>query len=132
VDQVFEYLRLGSYYGLFAAYWVCVVILLGYLVWNKQWLVALLTVAFTAAFYPAGPLIILGPVLAIVIGWQEAAKWKAKNLLRVTSALMVVCFLLLSRTYWVEFMKPAPKVDQAKLARERAAKAQKSAASKAK
>ena len=60
--------------------------------------------------------------------WQEAAKWKIKNLLRVNSVLLVLCFFLYTRDSWVEFTKPKPKVDPAKLARERALKAQKAQA----
>jgi hypothetical protein len=127
VDQVYYWLGQGLYWGLIGAFWVSSVVLLGYLLWNKQWLFAVLTVGFTAAFYPTGPLIVLGPLIALVVGWQEADKWKIKNLLRVNSALLVICFLLMSRDAYNEFTKPKPKIDPAKLARERAAKAQKAA-----
>jgi hypothetical protein len=132
VDQVYYYLGQGLYWGIIAAFWICSLILLGYLLWNKQWLFSFLTIAFTAAFYYAGPFVVCGPLIALVIGWQEADRWKIKNLLRATSALMVLCFFLYSRDVYVEFTKPKPKVDPAKLARERAQRAAKSALPKAK
>ena len=73
-------------------------------------------------------MIFLGPLIALVIGWQEAGKWKIKNLVRINSALLVVCFLLLTRTAYVDFMKPKPKVDPKIVAKQRAAAAAAAAA----
>jgi hypothetical protein len=123
VDQVSEYLRLGLYWLIIAAFWLSSLVLLGHLLWRKQWLFAFLAIFFTAVFWVTPPLRVLGPLIALVIGWQEAAKWKIKNLLRLNSVLLVLCFLMYTRDSWVEFTKPKPKVDQAKLARERAQKA---------
>jgi hypothetical protein len=120
VDQVYYYLGQALYWGIIAAFWISSVILLGYLLWNKQWLFAFLTIAFTVAFWVTPPLRVLGPLIALVIGWQEAGKWKIKNLLRVNSVLLALCFFLYSRDSWIEFTKPKPKVDPAKAARERA------------
>lgn len=128
MDQVAEYLRLGLYYGLFVGFWISYVMLLGYFLWNKQWLFVILSLFFTGVFYPAGPMIFLGPLIAVVIGWQEAGKWKIKNLVRINSALLVVCFLLLTRTAYVDFMKPKPKVDPKIVAKQRAAAAAAAAA----
>jgi hypothetical protein len=97
--------------------------ILGHFLWNKQWLFVFLSLVFTAIFYPAGPLILLGPLIALVIGWQEADKFQIKNLVRVFSALLVICFFLMTRDAYIDFMKPKPKADPAVLARERAAKA---------
>jgi hypothetical protein len=130
VDQVSEYLRLGLYYGLFVGFWASYVVLLGYFLWNKQWLFVFLSLFFTGVFYPAGPMIFLGPLVAVVIGWQEAGKWNIKNLVRINSALLVICFLLLTRTAYVDFMKPKPKVDPAVAAKERMKRAAAAAAKK--
>jgi hypothetical protein len=111
VDQIVGYLGLGLYYGLFLAFIVCYIVLLGHLLWNKQWLIVLLSVFFAVIFAPAGPFIALGPAIALVIGWQEAGKWKITNLMRLFSALWVVCFLLLTRDAYINFMNPPPKVD---------------------
>ena len=123
MDQVYYYLGQALYYGLFVAFWISSVILLGHLLWNKQWLLSLLTIFFTWGFYYAGPFVVLGPLIALIIGWQEADKWQIKKLVRILSALMVVCFILLTRDAYVNFMKPKPKVDPAILARQRAQKA---------
>jgi hypothetical protein len=125
VDQVYYYLGQALYWGLIAAFWVSSVMLLGYLLWHKQWLYAFLTLFFTAVFWVTPPLRVLGPLIALVIGWQEAEKWKIKNLLRLNSVLLVLCFLMYTRDSYIEFTKPKPKVDPAKAARERAQKAAK-------
>jgi hypothetical protein len=132
VDQVYSYLGIGLYYGILAAGVVSYLVLLGYLLWNKQWLFVFLSIAFTAAFYPTGPFIVAGPLIAVIIGWQEAKKWNIKNLVRITSVLMVLCFIVLARDAYITFVTPKPKVDPAKLARERAQKALKGAMQKAK
>jgi hypothetical protein len=130
VDQVYYYLGQAFYWGIIVAFWISSVMLLGYLLWNKQWLFAFLTIAFTAAFWVTPPLRVLGPLIALVVGWPEADKWKIKNLLRVNSVLLVLCFLTYTRDSWIEFTKPKPKVDPAKAARERAQKAAKAALKK--
>jgi hypothetical protein len=123
VDQVYFYLGQALYWGIIAGFWVSSLILLGHLLWNKQWLFAFLTIFFTAAFYVMGPLIVLGPLIALVIGWQEGGKWKIKNLLRVNSALLLLTFFLLTRDAYKDFMKPKPKVDPKVEARLRAQRA---------
>ena len=46
--------------------------LLGYLLWYKQWPAAPLTIIFTWGFYYAGPFFVLAPLIGLVVGWQEA------------------------------------------------------------
>jgi len=111
MDQVLGYVSLALYYGILVAFLGCYLVLLGHLLWNKQWLVAFLSVFFTVVFVPVGPFITLGPLIAMVIGWQEAKKWKIKNLMRAMSALLVVTFILLARTAYVDFMTAPPKED---------------------
>ena len=132
MDQVYFYLGQALYYGLMAGFVVTYVWLLGYFLWHKLWLFAFLSIAFTAAAYTAGAIwaIVLGPPIVLVVGWQEAAKWKAKNLVRVFGALWVICFILLARDAWTDFMKPKPKVDPAIAARQRAQAAAKAAIKK--
>jgi hypothetical protein len=81
-----------------------------------------LSVFFAVIFAPAGPFITMGPLLLLVVGWPEAEKWKIKNLLRVSSALLVVCFILLTRTAYVNFMTPPPAVDPKAQARQKTAR----------
>jgi uncharacterized membrane protein len=121
VDQVLGYLGLALYYGLLAAFLVCFVMLLGYLLLHKQWLFAFLSIFFAVLFKPAGPLILLGPLIALAVGWQEAGNWKIKKLMRIYSALYVVCFILLTRTAYVDYTTPAPKLDPKSQAKQKAA-----------
>jgi len=110
VDQVYVYLRLALYWGLLASCAVCYLILLGHLLWNKQWLIVFISIFFTVVFWPVKALIVLGPLIALVIGWQEADKWKIKKLMRIFSALLVVCFIMLVPGTIDTFMHP-PKVE---------------------
>src|SRR4051794_32047049 len=111
MDQVLGYAGLALYYGLLLAFLVCYLIVLGHFLWNKQWGFVFLSLFFTIVFYPVGPFITLGALIVLVIGWQEADKWKIKNLIRIFSVLTVVVFLLLARDAYHGFMNPPPKVD---------------------
>ena len=97
------------YYGLLAAFWVSYVMLLGYFLWHKQWLFVFLSLVFTAGFYPVGPFIVLGPLIVLIVGWQEAEKWKIKNLVRISTAVLVCSFLSMS-VEW--YMRPKEKEKQ--------------------
>jgi hypothetical protein len=123
VDQVYFYAGQGLYWLIIGAFWLSSLVVLGHVLWHKQWLYAILAIFFTAVFWVTPPLRVLGPLIALVIGWQENSKWKIKNLVRLNSVLLVLSFFLYTRDSWTEFTKPKPKVDQAKLARERAQKA---------
>ena len=127
MDQVLQYIRLALYYACFAGFVITYIMILGHFLWHKQWLFVFLSLVFTAIFYPAGPMIVLGPLIALVIGWQEAGKWNIKNLVRIFSALLVIVFFLMTRDAYYNFTKPKPKVDPVIAARERAQKAAKAA-----
>jgi hypothetical protein len=110
MDQVLGYVGMGLNYGILAAFVVCYVILLGHFLWNKQWLFVFLSLFFTVVFYPVGPFVTLGPLILLVIGWQEANKWGIKKLIRIFTVLFVLSFLLLTRMSYVNYVN-APRED---------------------
>jgi hypothetical protein len=117
MDQFYFYLQ----YALYGACILCFVVLLGYMLWYKQWLNAILSVFFT--FFCLGG----GFLIPLVIGWQEAANWKIKNLMRAYSVLVVICFIMLAKSSYVYMTTPKPTVDPKVQARQRAQAAAKNA-----
>ena len=115
MDQVLGYVKPALYYGLNAALVVCFLILLGHLIWNRQWLFALLSLAFT-------PMCGGGFLFALVIGWQEATAWKIRKLMYVYTALIVVCGIMMAQTAFVTMTTPSPPVDPKAQAKQKAAK----------
>ena len=130
MDQVYFYVGQALYYGILAAFWVSYVMMLGYFLWHKQWLFVFLSLVFTAGFYAVGPFILLGPLIVLIVGWQEAAKWNIKKLVRISSALLVISFLLMTRTWYLRPKESEKKVDKVAEGRMRAQKAAAAAAAK--
>jgi uncharacterized membrane protein len=122
MDQISYYLAIA----LNVAFLVCFLMLMWQLLIHKQWLMVLLSLFFAVvcggAMAGAGALSI-GPgyLIAMVIGWQEAKNWKIQKLMRIYSALFVVCFILFANTVIESFTNPPPKVDP-RVAKQQAAR----------
>ena len=106
MDTVYFYLGLALYYGFLAAFWVMYVMLLGYFLWHKQWLFVFLSIVFTVGFYNIGPFIVLGPMIVLIVGWQEAEKWNIKKLVRIFTAVLVCTFIAMSVEWYERPRKP--------------------------
>jgi hypothetical protein len=109
VDTVYFYLGWALYYGFLAAFWVMYAMLLGYFLWHKQWLFVFLSIVFTVGFYQIGPFIVLGPMIVLIVAWQEAEKWNIKKFVRIYSAVLVCTFIAMS-VEW--YKRPVKKEDQ--------------------
>lgn len=73
-----------TYWVLFPGLIVCFAIVIWKMLTNRQWKTALLSIAFIPA---CGG----GFFIPLIIGWQEAEKWKIKKLMMLYSGLIVVC-----------------------------------------
>ncbi len=123
MDQVYFYVGQALYYGIIAAFWVSYVMMLGYFLWHKQWLFVFLSLVFTAGFHATGPGILLGPVILLIVAWQEAEKWNIKKLVRISSALLVISFLLMTRAWYLRPKETEKQLDKVAEGRERARRA---------
>jgi hypothetical protein len=101
MDQVWTYLG----YALYAAIFVSFAILMFHFLWHKQWLFAILSVAFLPACYT-------GFLFALVIGWQESPKWHIKRLMQVYTVLLFCFFIMFARAQYKEFTTPKPLLDE--------------------
>jgi hypothetical protein len=88
-------------YALYTAFIVCFVLILWQFFWHKQWKMALLSLFFTWA---CGG----GFLIALIIGWQEAAAWKIKKLMIVYSILLPLSFAVFMNDRFKEAMEPPP------------------------
>jgi hypothetical protein len=110
MDQVWTYLG----YALYAAIFVCFAILMFHFLWHKQWLYTLLSIGFLFACYS-------GFLFALVIGWQEAANWNIKKLMRIYTGLLIIFFVMFTRAQYKEFTTPkAPTDPRAEMKRKHA------------
>jgi hypothetical protein len=88
-------------YAMYTAFLVCFVILMWQFLWHKQWKMALLSLFFTWA---CGG----GFLIALIIGWQEAANWKIKRLMIIYSILLPPCFIVFMNDQIKQAMEPPP------------------------
>jgi hypothetical protein len=109
MDQVRNYLT----FALDAAFLVCFALLLWQLLIHRQWRMALLSIGF--AFACGG-----GFLFALIVGWQEAANWKIKKLMRWYSVLLVLWFVVSANNLFRSFMAPSPPADLKAKARQKA------------
>ena len=82
------------------------VMLLGYFLWHKQWLFVFLSIVFTVGFYNIGAFIVLGPMILLIVAWQEAEKWNIKKLVRIFTAVLVCTFIAMSVEWYSAPRKP--------------------------
>jgi hypothetical protein len=113
MDQALEYLKLGAYYGCIASMVICFLILLGYMLWYKQWLYFFVSLFFVVCLGA-------GFLIPLVIGWQEEKKWKIPKLIRIYSALVVVCSFFMMSFMWKELTTHKEQVDP-RVAKQKAA-----------
>jgi hypothetical protein len=96
MDQTHGYIGIALNVAFVAAYlW-----LLGLFLWNHQWKMVLLSLLFS---FCGG-----GFLIALVVGWQEAANWKIQRFMKLYSALLVVCFLMFAHTLFISLTTPSP------------------------
>ncbi len=101
---------------IYLAFLGCFVVLMGHFLFHKQWAMVGLSLFFAAGCLGSGFLI------ALVVGWQEAANWKIQKLMRWYTGLLVVSFMLAAHTAYLTMTAPPPAVDPQEQARQRAAK----------
>jgi hypothetical protein len=130
VDTVYFYLGWALYYGFLAAFWVMYVMLLGYFLWHKQWLYVFLSIVFTVGFYNIGAFIVFGPMIILIVAWQEAEKWNIKKLVRIFTAVLVCTFIAMSVEWYKRPKKAEEQVSAVEAGRQRAQKAAGAAAAK--
>jgi len=130
VDQVYFYLGWGLYYGFLAAFWVMYAMLLGYFLWHKQWLYVFLSIVFTVGFYNIGAFIVLGPMILLIVAWQEAEKWNIKKLVRIFTAVLVCTFIAMSVEWYNRPKKAEEQLSATEAGRLRAQKAAAAASAK--
>jgi len=131
MDQIPHYLAIA----LNVAFLVCFLMLMWQLLIHKQWTMVLLSLFFAIVCGGAvagADVLSIGPgyLIAMVIGWQEAKNWKIQKLMRIYSALFVVCFILFANTMFHSLTTPAPTVDPRVAKQQAAIKAAKEAAQK--
>jgi hypothetical protein len=99
MDQVRHYLKLAMYAGAI----ICYVMVLWQFLMHKQWKLVLLSLLCN--------IVLLGGFLvALIIGWQEAANWKMKRLMIIFSVLLPLCMISLMRDEWRRMTEPPPVV----------------------
>src|SRR4051812_49609815 len=101
MNQAYPYLALA----LNVSFLVCFLLLMWQLLIHKQWKMVLLSLFFAVVCggtLGGGGLLSVGPgdLIAMVIGWQEAENWKIKKLMRIYSALFVVCSMIFVNTMY--------------------------------
>ncbi len=105
MDLVYQYLGLAAWWGIVGGLALCFLILLGYMLWNKQWLYFLISILFLPACFS-------GTLIPLVIGWQEEKNWKIPKLIRIYSVLVVLGFFILSHQVWVGLTTREEPVDE--------------------
>ena len=97
MHEILQYLTFKN--CLFAAFLASYVALLWQFLYHGQWKMALLSFAF---LFACGG----GFIIALIIGWQEAAKWQMKRLMIVYSLLLVPCVFVGIRDQIDQVMHP--------------------------
>jgi hypothetical protein len=104
MDTFYEYLGLAAWWGIVVGLGICYVILLGYMLWYKQWLNFFLSIFF--AFCLGA-----GALIPLVIGWQEQKNWKIPKLIRIYTVLVVFGFFIVSHQIWVDLTTKEEPID---------------------
>ena len=73
-------------WALYAATWGCFLAILGHCLYHKSWKNFFICLVFALMCSLLGGT--GGMLIALVIGWQEAGKWKIKNLMRAYTVLI--------------------------------------------
>jgi hypothetical protein len=122
MDQAFGYLAIA----LNVAFLVCFLMLMWQLLLHKKWSMVLLCIFFAVVCggsLSGGSMLSVGPgyLIALVIGWQEAANWKIQKLMRCYTALFVVGLILFVHSFYTTLSTPPPPEDPKVQAKKRAA-----------
>ncbi|MHC5538380.1 hypothetical protein ACYOEI_09140 [Singulisphaera rosea] len=110
MDQAKYYL---VYWVMFPGLFVCFAIVTWKMLTNRHWKSALLGIAF---LWACGG----GLFIPLIVGWQEADKWKIKKVMMLYSGLIVVCGAIFVYTTFDRMINPEVVLDAKTKARMKA------------
>ena len=97
MHEVLQYLTFKNF--LYVAFLASYMALMWQFLYHGQWKMALLSIVF---LFACGG----GFIIALIIGWQEAARWQMKRLMIVYSLLLVPCVFVGARDQLHDVMNP--------------------------
>src|SRR5262249_19829503 len=86
------------WYAMFGALIIAFLWLMFEFFMNGQW-------KFAVLFMVCAPWCMSGFLMALIVGWQEAAKWRVKKLMITYSVIFVICSILYVDHTWKDFTK---------------------------